>query len=155
MNKYTRLDYFKNSKNFRQTLFGQLSPRRQQTIQKFLVQGLFEVLDLSEESNIFSFTSDELVIEARLSEIELLNLKNTIFEDCIRVEEFELKPIKSTTGKMYYAKDFGDSFELKTVPRQYYTQAFKKFKLMDYNDSDLTFFKDGLLAKFIEPMFKK
>jgi len=153
MSEFTEFEHFKNSKNFRQTLFGNLCPKRQQKVQKFLVQGLYEVLGFDENTKVFSFTSDELVVEGDLSQVDLDTLKGTVFEDCVRVTEFVLEPCESTTGKMYYVKNFGQSFELKMVPKQYYTQAYKKVLNEDLTDSDLMFFQDGLLAKFLSPMF--
>ena len=74
MSDYTDIEHFKKSKYFRQVLFGHLNPKRQQKVQKYIINHIRELLNT--DLKVFSFTSDELVIKGSLYELDLSNLKS-------------------------------------------------------------------------------
>ena len=53
--KYTDIDYIKNSKYTRQVIFGKLNPKRQITIEKYLISLLYKDIINSDEYQILDF----------------------------------------------------------------------------------------------------
>ena len=68
--KYTDIDYIKNSKYTRQVIFGKLNPKRQITIEKYLISLLYkdiinsdEYKEIGDRLKLVSSSNDELVFE--------------------------------------------------------------------------------------------
>ena len=173
ISKFTKYDYLINSKQFRQTIFGELSSKRQGAVQKVLINKVKETLESSEildSSNLVQATNDELVylidsdasIEdlsfvKEISKLELL-IESTIKKEHnidISVESYELCNVK-TSNKVFAKEYIGeDKFKLVNASSIDYAQYFKAYKNMDINDYDLMFYHEHRLCKFLEPIFKK
>ena len=166
ISKFTDSEYFKESKYLREVIFGNMNPRRQVTIEKFITKQILDSLSTSlmHELNtkLISFSNDELVYEVVNSwngfvdEFWLLYL-GEFMKKCefdIRVEIFKLLQVGN---KPYYVKEFlvGDKeYEFKCVPKEYFPQVFKKYNNIELDDKDLYFIHNGELCKFVNPLFK-
>jgi ribosomal protein S17E len=64
VSKFTDVVPFIESKKIRQVIFGYLNPKRQQTIQKFMMNELFETLEKSgfEKKRFLAACSDEIIL---------------------------------------------------------------------------------------------
>ena len=152
LEKFTDIPYFKESKQMRQVIFGQLLPKKQPIIEEFNICNLFSNLSLSNTDTIL-MNNDELIFEvsADFNEEDIINQINLPVPT--RVEKFTLKGIKDKKDKLYFIKDFGDKKELKKVPKLYYVQAYKKMMNKNITEDDLVFFYEGNAVKFLESVF--
>ena len=173
ISKFTKYDYLINSKQFRQTIFGELSSKRQGTVQKVLMNKVKETLESNElldSSKLIQATNDELVylidcdtsIEdlkfvSKVSKLELL-IESTIKKEHnidISVESYELCNVK-TSDKVFVKEYIGeDKFKLVNASSIDYAQYFKAYKNIDINDYDLMFYHEHRLCKFLEPIFSE
>lgn len=146
---HTDLDYFIQSKYLRQVIFGNLNPKRQQKIQKYMIRKFIDDILINLEldvSCVKSQSSDELIIEAPGREEDILKL---ITPDWIRVDIFKLRSL----GDKYYVKEFTDGkIEFKTIPGYLFAQLFKKWFNLPINQNDLSFFFEGQVAIFKDPI---
>ena len=65
---FTNLDYFKNSKHLRQIIFGNLNPKRQARIQRFIIQQILDWAigeEICEEKDVRMVSNDEVVFELK------------------------------------------------------------------------------------------
>lgn len=169
ISKFTDSEYFKESKYLREVIFGNMNPRRQVTIEKYMVKRIFNFLllyqDFMKDKKIVSFSNDELVFEITSDEEKILLQDDFLYECCriinkrnfgidIRIEIFKLLQVGD---KPYYVKEFilGDKeYEFKCVPKEYLPQVFKKYNNIELDDKDLYFVHNGELCKFVNPLFK-
>ena len=163
IDKFTDSEYLKQSKYLRQVIFGNMNPRRQVTVEKYLMKQILDgilnfefVSDIS--SNLVSFSNDELIFE--LSDTKL----QTIFDACVvdalpnfkfsietRTELFKLSRVGD---EPFYIKEFlTGRYEFKGIPKEYFPQVFKKYNNMEICDEDLYFIHNNELCKFVNPMF--
>ncbi len=130
--KYTDYEYFKESKFFRQVIFGNLSPKRQQKIQKFMIYKVYEKLEAVISNGIFSYSSDEIVIKVPFahSTNHYLNvikdeLENIGFIDELRIKSFNL----NNFYKDYYVREYKNKVEFKKCPSTFFMQIFKNIDM--------------------------
>lgn len=161
--KFTDSEYLKQSKYLRQVIFGNMNPRRQVTVEKYLMkQILDELLNFEFVSNItgnlVSFSNDELIFE--LSDTKLQTIFDCFIADAlpsfkfdieVRTEIFKLSRIGD---KPFYVKEFLEGgYEFKCIPKEYFPQVFKKYNNMEICDEDLYFIHNNEPCKFINPIF--
>lgn len=158
LSKFTDLDYMLNSKYLRQFIFRNLNHKRQMKVEKYLMFNLLNGLlgDRINKEDIISLYTDEIIFELKENrEIDLEELtayiKNKFSLD-VNIEVYKLSRLGD---KGYYVKNFvsKEGKELACVPDIYYPQAYKKMYGLEVNDYDLMFVHEGLIAKFLEPLF--
>ncbi len=156
IDKFSNFEYYKKSKYIRQVIFGNLNPKRQQRIQKYVSSKISEVLH---ENNfkIVSASPDEVIVEnekdyKKINEVLRANLPSNI--DFFRVEHFF---IESIGNQPFFAKKiFGENTEktdFKGIPNFLMPQVYKKFKNLEVSEYDLMFYHEGFLAQFKETLF--
>lgn len=156
--------YFINSKYIRQVIFGNLNPKRQQTIQKNVLYRIKETL------KDFDFTygtanSDELIIKLKpFQEVSAIALKKHI-EDSLdskyhffKVEKFDLERVHENHFVKNTRDDYGNIVkkEFKNTPNYLMPQIYKKYHGLEneINTYDLTFIYEGFISTFNNNMFE-
>lgn len=153
---FTRENYFLDSKHLRQVIFGNCNPKRQQTIQKHIMNQLLNLLvTIIPKERFTTVSSDEIVISKEHDDDKkkcLDILKGHLPDTWIRVSEFTLRQIEN---KPYYVKTYpsGD-IEFKSVPAHYFAQVYKRYFEMPIMPVDKTFVFEKQLSVFVDPLFK-
>lgn len=163
ISKFTDMEYMKESKYLRQVIFGNMNPKRQVKLERYIIEKILNYLlekKLFKDSSIRMVSNDEIIFELEFSEaydvwkddyLKLVELiKNNINID-VDIEVFKLKNIGNTK---YFVKHFINKtgFELMCVPLVYHAQVYKKFKGMEIIDNDLLFFYENQVCKFLNPI---
>lgn len=160
MKKFTKEDYFINSKMIRQVIFGDLNPARQQKIQKFIIKNLSAEL-IKNGCKLTSSNSDEIIIDAENLSAQIVKeiLKNVDSKFKIfRVEEFSFERIHPEHDffiKKIVKNSEENKLEFKNVPGHLHAQIFKKHYNLPVVENDLLFYHEGFLAQFKENLFKE
>lgn len=161
----TEFDYFKKSKYLRQVIFGNMLPKKQQKLQKWVMEKLIKVLheDVGIQMEDFvSASSDEVVFAVAPEGVEkfvemverklCVNDETKSISDWVRVEAFTLKSIGD---KKFFVKEGIDgSVEFKGIQSYFFMQVFKKYTAQEINDMDKSFYHDGMLATFNKTVFE-
>lgn len=155
-NQFSNEEYFLNSKQIRQVIFGNLNPKRQQTVQKYLMSLIREYLidNGVSEDFITSSTSDEIVIQFSdsFNIYEIMNNRNILENNEFHIELFTLN--KAHDIKPFYMKSFENGkYELKGVPSYYVPQVLKHVEGLPIQEEDLYFIYEGELSKFVKSIY--
>lgn len=158
---FTDDEYIKQSKYIRQVIFGNLNPKKQQKIQKYIVNILCsKIVDFYDVANIRNTSFDEIVVELDAPEDYLLNqvfqneIKKVVHDLGIElnVEIFYLKQLKPFS---YFVKEYiepKDKIEFKAVNVFHMPQVYKHYFQMPLHPYDFMFFHEGYIAKYMEPL---
>lgn len=155
--QFTDKEYFIESKQIRQVIFGKLSPKKQQKIQKFIMSKVREVLlslDM-DESAIYASSPDEIVFEYRNKQ-DLKNILDHEFIKSIQVhlDVFTLENIKEDCPVLI--KRFEDrSVEIKNTNSKFMAETIKYLKKEPLSSYDLCFMDEGRIAQYTTPLFYK
>lgn len=157
INKFTDKEYYVQSKMFRQVIYGDLNPARQQKIQIFIIGQICNKL-LESGYEISSASSDEIIIKNKSNVNEVKEILKDVKEEFkfFRVEKFKFSRIGEVHDffiKETMQDNGKNKIEFKNIPSQFFPQVFKKYKKLEVNDYDLMFYHDGYLAKFKETIF--
>lgn len=151
--KFTDSEYFVNSKYLRQVIFGNIAPKRQNTMEKYYTG---KILDFLIENKFFSpedirvYTHDEIVFN---TPEYLTEEKTKEIYDAI-LNEFDLKThVESYTVKeicnSYFAKvQNNGKVSFKGVPAYLYAQVYKKYFGLEIEKRDLMFLYESMPAYF-------
>ena len=163
--KFTDIDYFKHAKQLRQVLFGKLNGKRTSSIEKYISNQFAKSLAKRYEGKfkLYSIKTDEVILKFLGIEKEFEDFKvyNEVFSDFkFRVNKFKLtsRDFKHATSDRtitaYIKEDYlnGGKRTLHCVPDTYYPQVYKLLNGMELSDSDLVFYYDHELAKFMYPL---
>lgn len=144
---YTESEYITKSKQVRQYIFGNLAPKKQQKIQKWIMNQIS--LDLPYD--VFAMSSDEIIIYDE-DNIDIFKDHLSQFPWEFKIRSFKIEYIQKINA---YRRIFPDAtYDFKEVPREYLLQCIKYFRNEDMNATDLTFtHQSGKLAMFIESIF--
>jgi len=161
----SEFDYFKESKYLRQVIFGNMLPKKQQKLQKFVMSKLITMLheDIGIAMDDFvSASADEVVfavskdnISSFVEMIERKMAANTVTEKYapwVRVEAFDLLAIGD---KKFFVKEncLDGSVDFKGIPSFLFMQVYKKYIGEDLEPLDKTFFHEGYMASFTDTVF--
>lgn len=156
--KYTNLDYFKNSKQIRQVIFGHLLQKKLGKIQSFMTNNLIKFLHEKKKIKEIDFlhkSNDEIVINfnnINLNELKNELLKNELLKN-FRIETFKLVNIED---KKYFVKEhFNGKKEFKCIENDFFIQAYKKYYNIPIKKEDLQFYYKGQLATFNKSIFNE
>lgn len=170
LKQFTDSTYLLESKHIRQVIFGNLNPKRQQTIQKHIIS-LFvkELLLFVEKERFISASSDEIVILMDPNNVkEITYLKDLIrktsrdWDMFVNISLFELNQIDYNLGyvkKHCYVGSDGllreSEIEFKAVSTLFMPQAFKTYFNQPIVDNDLIFYHEGCISKFLQTVEEK
>lgn len=163
ISKYTDLEYFKESKIFRQLIFEPLLSKKQGQIQKKItLKSAQEIMELITPMKVKTVSNDELILlfERDKETLQTVNDKmNKVMEklthqSILKHEVFEVVHLKD---KYFFKKNIDGTFLLRKVPGQVYAQCFKKVKNLPIEDYDLLFIdgESGNIAKYLTPIFEE
>lgn len=164
MRQFTDVEHFIESKYIRQVVFGNCNCKGQVSYEKELMTHvmyrLLEELELSEEA-VYSMCSDEIILyaEALAGKEEKLHEVLSIYKFPLKVETFTLSVVTSAeegaevhNGNIYsYIKNLtSGERELKCIDPVNVPFVIKLINGRTVTDSDLVFFHNGRLARFLE-----
>lgn len=161
----TDFEYFKKSKYLRQVIFGNMLPKKQQKLQKWVISKLVEMLNIDvgiDMTDFVSASADEVLFAVSPDNIEqfvdmvqrklINNSETSKFADWVRIEAFTLKSIGD---KKFFVKEnaiTGD-VEFKGIPSFLFMQVYKKFTGKPEVELDKVFYHEGYMAVFKEGPF--
>ncbi len=161
----TEFDYFKQSKYLRQVIFGNMLPKKQQKLQKFVMSKLITMLheDVGIAMDDFvSASADEVVFAVAKQDLKEFvdmierkmtnNLVTKEYASWVRVEAFDLLAIGD---KKFFVKEncLDGAVDFKGIPSFLFMQVYKKYIGEDLEPLDKTFFHEGYLASFTDSVF--
>lgn len=156
---------FKDTKILRQILFGEMNPKRNQSIQKFYMSKMIEFIgtkvDIS-NLNIIVLGADEVLVEYNEEALKTINECVKDFNSfCpeskfnFKIEVFELLSV-SEIKEYGYVKKFDDGkVKFTGVSKNYFAQCFKYYYGLPIEDRDLKFYMDGVVATYEIPLVNK
>ncbi|MBK06717.1 MAG: hypothetical protein CL920_16210 [Deltaproteobacteria bacterium] len=152
---FTEETYFLKSKYLRQVIFGHLQPKKQQKIQKWMIQQIADALSPNiAEDRFLSASSDELILRTTPGAVEeeLSWIESVLPFPFVRAEAFTLRSIG---GKSFFVKAFLDSekVEFKAIPGYLLPQCYKHYFGQPIEAYDLLFTFEGMLAAFQTTLF--
>lgn len=163
--KFTDIEYFKHAKQLRQVLFGKLNGKRTSSIEKYISNLFAKELAKRYEGKmkLYSIKTDEIILKFLGTEEEFkkLAVNNEEFKGFrFRVNKFKLVSKDFKRGNSdknltaYIKEDYlnGCKRTLHCVPDAYYPQVYKLLNGWELSDSDLVFYYDHELAKFMYPL---
>ena len=163
--KFTDIDYFKYAKQLRQSIFGKLNGKRTSALEKLISNKFAKELASRFEGKmkLYSIKTDEIILKFTGTEEEFNKLKveNEEFSGFkFRVNKFKLlsQDFKHATSERlltaYIKEDYlnGHRRTLHCVPDTYYPQVYKLLNGMEINDSDLVFYYEHELSRFLNPL---
>ena len=163
--KFTDIEYFKHAKQLRQVLFGKLNGKRTSSIEKYISNLFAKELAKRYEGKmkLYSIKTDEIILKFLGTEEEFkkLAVNNEEFKGFrFRVNKFKLVSKDFKRGNSdknltaYIKEDYlnGCKRTLHCVPDAYYPQVYKLLNGMEITPSDLVFYYDHELAKFMYPL---
>lgn len=162
LKKYTSLEYYHQSKQLRQVIFGNLLPKRQQAIQKSVCKEIADIIKQYMKVNVAIVSTDEILIldhpnpsEGVLDVSGILERRLGYITADLRLEAFELEQIHHE--KPYFVKKnlkTGD-ITFKSVPQVFFAQVFKNYVRVPLTEYDLSFFYEGMIAKFNQNIYEE
>jgi hypothetical protein len=161
ISKFTDLEYMKESKYLRQVIFGNINPKRQVKIERYMTEQIYKslhtILILLDKREVKMICNDEIIFEISEHDANEISVKgleevikqNTTFD--VDVEIYQLREIKNTE---FYVKEFinKDGYELMCIPAVYHAQAYKKYNNMEIVNNDLVFLYENRACTFLEPL---
>ena len=168
IHNFTKIDCIINSKHIRQIVFGKMNPKRHITVEKYIIDKIYE------ELVCVSMSNDELVFyigdaymktdidvfseKVRYETIRQLIKSSLGFE--LNVEVFELHKLQLSCDKFqrspYYYKEYKFAKEnepkgkLMCVPMNYFAIVYKLFNHFPLQEEDYHFDYEGLDCKYCE-----
>jgi len=162
ISKFTDDPYLKNSKYIRQVIFGNLNPKRQQHIQKYIMgqidRAIMSQCDIS-DNQICCSTANEITfkvlpnkLQITLKQIKDVMKKLPQFQHMIKYEIFKLHKIKETT---FYIKEFENgTFNFKGIPKMFFAQCYKEYMKKELHEFDFIFEFEKQPCKLLKPLFR-
>lgn len=165
LSRFTSSKYLQGSKKIRQVIFGNLNPKRQQTLQRHYMSWVKHYLMQSglTENQILLSSSDELVF--KVQDVDSLTEKVTAafnqeetkaLAGSYRLNTFTLKKLHEDYE--YFVKVYQNpkgKIEFKNIPQNYLPQAVRLFQKEEVTELDRKFIIDGLVATFDQGLFKR
>lgn len=161
-------EYFASSKYLRQVIFGKLNPKRQTKVEKYLLKKVENFLSMHLGCELFSFGTDEIVYSWNSEDMPTMdylakfkfyeNYIKDMLDIDIRIEFVHIKrlPIINAKGASVDAyvrtNTLTGEVKLKKASTTFYPQIYKLWMEEEITDMDKTFFFEGQLATFKEPL---
>lgn len=181
LSQFTNYQYFTESKQIRQVIFGNLNPKAQQAAQRNIMLKTYQILSsyFGDSVEMVMTGPDEIVITDILAlnmyvndfiKILHVELDKIGIKDCHSIKPFVLD--KVGTEKSFYVKvpydlkrellisqgDYAEpevryDVEFKQVPSFFYPQVFKRYFNLATCEYDFMFYHEGHYAKFLTSVF--
>ena len=169
--KFTSLDYVAMSKYSRQVIFGKLNVDRQITIEKYLINKIYELLTNDETDILYGLTlvsmsNDELIFDANNADSEkvqseMLKIVSLVKEKLgldVHTEYYTLKgwqltsPSNKQICQTFFEKiDLIDtSTKLVCVPLPFHNIIYKLHHKMELVHDDMFFIYEKMLCRFTD-----
>lgn len=165
ISKFTDIEYFAHAKQLRQVIFGKLNGKRTASIEKYISNLFAKELAKRYEGKmkLYSIKTDEIILKFLGTEDEFNKLKVNDEEFNgfrFRVNKFKLvskdfkRGVSDRIVTAYIKEDYlnGKKHTLHCVPDTYYPQVYKLLNGMEITPSDLVFYYEHELAKFMYPL---
>ncbi len=167
--KFTDEDYYAEAKKFRQVIFGNANPKRQQKIQRYIIDNILSFL-LNEgffaEKDLKDYTSDEIVFAIDDNTpvqpiFDALHEKEREWRIRLHLDTYTLRWLKkegedvNSKADKIFVREFDDGrVDFKNVEASLVPQAYKHYKgITDITEKDLMFYNsNGLLARYMKPL---
>lgn len=158
LSRYTDNEYLHKSKMYRQVLFGDLLPKKQVRIQKYLMFRVYEALKTVglDMSQVYSANNDELIVRVvKGNELNIADKVQALLAGDIdlTIEKFHLEqvhPVKSFFAKRY---DNG-KFTLKKVDGHFVPEVLRYMRGEKPTACDRFFLHEGRIAQFDSPLYQ-
>ena len=166
---FTHEEYFVRAKKFRQVIFGNMNPKRQQKIQKYLIDKILVALLESgcfAEKDLRDYTSDEIVFECNVTSMSTSIMQ--VIEHVVQQEELDLHVDMYTLKWMqclgdgnvsgmnhFFVREFDDGrVDFKGVENKLMPQVYKRYCGNSvYCKEDFLFYdSNGLIAQYVTPL---
>jgi hypothetical protein len=156
---YTDFEYFKKSKKIRQIIFGNLNPKRQQTVIKHLIHSLLTEFQDLKDWNLVAKSSDEIIFEPLSKNPNIMDKimdfgkgvkflgKNIDY----KVQPFTLEKLPSSS--IYVKRYLDNSFDLKCCPANTTIEALRFLCNEPLQKYDRVFYQDGRVCEFKDNLF--
>ena len=163
ISQFTNLNHIIKSKYIRQVIFGTCNPKRQVTIEKYLMSGIMDLLiGCSKEMpiKILTYMHDEIVVDVTDSTELMLNILKSTVNNFIETENIEVKSeiyqVYNIPETEFYIQYFNDgTYKFKGLSSLFYPIVIKQMNKLTVENEDLTFYHEGYLSRFIDiPQFK-
>ena len=154
ISKYTAESYMKESKQLRQVIFGNLLPKKQQSIEKNIIHKICDnILDCFDVKLGLAGTDEILILDPPDTIImDLMSAFSTdAILDMIKLDVFKI--IHIHPEKPFYAKVSETKVEFKNVPGVYYPQIYKHYFKMPLVEKDFLFEYEGETVRFVNPLY--
>ena len=155
----TDLEYFINSKQLRQVIFGKSNPKLQINIMRHIIWDIYN--GLYHMGVCAKYINNDEIIYQISDDIDIGfydKIKNIDFGYDVKVDMFRLCKLrnynfylKQTTMLNEFLPEI-EKYKIKSTPTMYIPQVIKYLKDVGLKHQDLMFKQDGRLAKFIEPL---
>ena len=162
MRRFTDLEYFIESKPFRQIIFGNLNMKINEALWKNLTSELYNLLKETNVEIIGKISDDELIIKTSKDTIENdLQIVNDILSKLgshgkyWKVTPFHSKCVAMTdTLKKYYIKTnyYTKKSEIKGCDKEHYAQLYKKINNLELHEYDKKAMLGDEIVTFDFPM---
>lgn len=169
IHKFTDLGYIAESKYFRQVIFGRMNLKRHITVEKYIIDKIYEELvNVYKMENCVSMSNDELIFDVTgkdefevkmSSEIKKRFIKSMMNFD-LNFEVFTLHRVQLSCDKFqrspYYYKQYGVDEKrnpigkLMCVPMNYFAIVYKLFNCLPLQEEDYHFDYEGLDCRYCE-----
>jgi len=162
---YTDLSYYIGSKHIRQVIFGNINPKRQRKVIRYLTHNriiprLQEFLSL-EPKGLAEFTTasdDEVVLRINKDirgegeqYIEFIRQYLSNLNIDLNINMFVLRQLGE---RSYFIKEYiNGEIEFKAVPSHYFAECYKYYLGEKLSDYDSMSYYDGRVVKFIDRLF--
>lgn len=159
VSRFNESDVELDLKPLRQVIFGNLNPKRQQVVQKYLLHNLMTAFSDAFPDVVFhGTTADEFVVDYSEDRLKWLNENIVRFDDehktRYRTEVFELFKLGEPSELGFYEKFEDGSVKLVSTSKIYFAQAYKYLKGADVVEEDLYFTHENRVAKFLKPLME-
>jgi len=153
ISQFFKHDHLINSRNIRQYIFGNLSPKRQNTILQYITKRMYkDIVANIPKAKLSTHSQDELVFEKDD------NISSELIREALKLCTVSFKLTEFTLDRIgdhpFYIKKMNDgTFQLKCIPDYFLAQVYKKAMNKSIEELDLVFMFDCQLSKFITPLF--
>ena len=168
ISKFTEYDYFKESKGLRQTIFGKVNPKEVSKAELIIASEFFLWMhgQIGVKYFPYSINNDEVIFKFNGTKEEFLNDK------LVGGDDIEYKGVNFRCTKfILHARVFdmatsdqkivvfekedilrGHRRTLACCPATYYPQVYKALRGLEIEDTDLVFYYEHELCKFMNPI---
>ncbi len=155
--KFTSIEYFIQSKYFRQITFGKIGPimKRVSSIQKYLTNEFYN--KIKNGVNVEGASNDEIIISSTTETLETdLNfIRNALIEMPVHMQNiWKIIPftlVSIGNSKSFVKKNLNDdTIEIKNTDKDFYAQALKYYLGQKLEPLDMKGMKNGFIITYDE-----